>query len=711
MTPEDSRATVLEDSPPIVRHHTHLPHLRRWRASDAAAVITNFVVLGTAATMYLYRGRGAGLAIFNFEHISFLNMVDTSSQRLAHRVALILLAALCSIGAAAITRPASHVRQVTELLRTTHGFFKRWSGVFVAVGAVLVVLFNLRGTVYPGWQSRGLLLNYLLLSACLTILGLLWAERGKMCGMAFAIWTFVAVHSIFLIVPGLARPAVAYEPELNWAEMHYSATLAPGDRLAAGLRVGSQIRLNYGLIHSIALAGFERASGFLDFGGHFRLVQFSQAVFLGVAILAFYLWRPGNPLFVLFGTLLIGPWVSTSHPAVYYPNQTGWRSFGFAVGVAVLIICRRQPLWRVALILGASAGFLMLYNPETGLCVSFGYGLFLLSRLKSLELTRVVGLAIRAALAACAVLLAVLIFFRAGVGTWPPFNAALLFGWNARVGEGFGGLPLYFDPLALLIFVHCVYVFSSAVLKWRVRDLEFDESVKLGISATILTWAAYYVNRPQAWNLWTFQFLYLFLVADIVEPRLFRRLRRHGIAPAIFDFRLASLTFLLIPMLLAMNHFILVATLSPDKKPEVIPSMVSGISIPEDVANDLRSQADFLGRQEASSTLFFSRHSYSLSLLARRFNPLPAQDVFAETFTHSDFDQLVGDINRMSPRVILFDAPGDKSIVAENLGMNYFNMQFFERLKIRLAGRYEEGPTTNGWQIWQLRLPEKISTR
>jgi hypothetical protein len=37
--------------------------------------------------------------------------------------------------------------------------------------------------------------------------------------------------------------------------------------------------------------------------------------------------------------------------------------------------------------------------------------------------------------------------------------------------------------------------------------------------------------------------------------------------------------------------------------------------------------------------------------------------------------------------------------------MNYFNMNFFKRLKVRLAGRYYQGPTTNGWQVWQMRLP------
>jgi hypothetical protein len=573
----------------------------------------------------------------------------------------------------------------------------------------LVVQFNLRGTVFPGPLSRGLQLNFLLVSTCLTILGLLWAHRGKTRGLVFATWTCVAVYAIFLIAPGLARTPLAHEPEFSWAEMHYSATLAQGDRLAAGLQAGSQISLNYGLIHSIALAAFERTWGFLDFGGHFRLVQVSQLAFLGVAILAFYLWRPGNPLFVLFGTLLIGPWVSTSHPAVYYPNQTGWRSLGLAAGVVVLILCRRQPLWRVASILGASAGFLLLYNPETGLCISFGYGLFLLSRQRSLALTQVGGLAVRAAMAALMVLVVVLISFRAGLGIWPPFDAVLLFGWIARVRQGFGGLPLYFDPLALLIFVHCIYLVGSSALKWRVRVLEFDESAKLGISATILAWSAYYVNRPHAWNLWTFQFLYLFLVADIVDPRLFRRLRRHGIAPAIFDFRLASLTFLLVPMLLYVNHFIFLATLLPEEKPEITTSMVSGISVPEDLAHTLLTQADFLGRQEVSSTLFFSRHSYSLSMLTRHFNPLRVQDVFAETLTNSDFDELVGDIYRMSPRVILFDAPGDKSVVAENYVMYYFNMQFFERLKFRLAGRYYQGLTTNGWQIWQLRPPSGIS--
>ncbi len=707
MSLNHSKVSVVVCAPPAGRNHIHI---RRWRGSDAAAFITTLVVLGFAATMFLTRTGGAGLGMFTFEHVRFLDMVDTSSQRLAHRVALVLLAMLCVLGAGTITRPPAHVRQVTEFLRATHEFFKKWSGVFIAVGAALVLLCDLKGTFFPGPAGPKLQLEFLLLSACLITLRLLWAEGRKNRGFAVAIWSFIVAYSLFLIVPGMARVPRVLEPKLTWTEWHYSVTLAQADRLAAGLRLGSQVNLNYGLIHSLLLGALERHWGFLDFGEHFRLVQVSQVAFLVVAILGFYLWRPGNPLFVLFGALLIGPWVSTSHLAVNCPNQSGWRSFGLAAGVAILLVCRRQSLRRVAIALGAGACFLLLYNPETGLCLSFGYGLFLLSRRKNLRLTQIGGLALCAAMGAVIVLLAVLISYRTGLGAWPPLSAAPLLGFISRFGQGFGGLPLFFDPLAILIFVHSVLIVSSSVLKWRVRDLEFDESVKLGIAATILIWAGYYVNRPYSWTLWTFQFLYLFLVGDFFELRFFRRLRHQGISTAVFDFRLASQTFLLVPMLLTTNYFILIATLFPTESPEINTATISGISMNENSANLLQTQAKFLASTEASTTLFFSRHSYSLSLLTQRFNPLPVQDVFGETLTNSDFESLAREIYRDSPRVILFDAPRDHSKVGGDSLISFFYMQFFDRLKTRLAERYYPGPTTSGWQVWQLEVSDRKSS-
>ena len=704
MNLDNSAATVLEPATPSVQ--VHIP-IRHWRASDAAPVITALVVLGATATKLLAWNSPNGLSEFTFEVIRLLGMVDTAPQRLAHRVGLILLAVLCALGAAAITRPAAHARLATVSLRITGRFLAKWSGVFLAVAAALVPMFNLPGTIFPDSIGRKLLLEFWLLSGCLMALGLSWARRPKTKVFGVAIWSSIVAYCFFLIVPGMARVPRFLEPELSLAETHYSVTLAQADRLAAGLRLGSHVDLNYGLIHSLLLAAFERHWGLLDFGEHFRVVQVSQIAFLLVAILACYLWRPNNLLFVLFGALLIGPWVSTSHLAVYYPNQAGGRSFGLAAGVVIMLMCRRQPVRWVAIALGAGACFLLLYNPETGLCLSFGYGLFLLSRQRNLKFAQIGGLALRAAMGAVMVFLTVAVSYRLGLGTWPPLSAALLPGFIAKFGQGFGGLPLYFDPLAILIFVHATYVVISSVLTWRLRDLEFDESAKLALSATILTWAGYYVNRPHAWDLWTYQFLYLFLIADFFQPRLLSRLRRLGIGAAFFDFRVASLAFVLVPMLLSVNYSIVLTTVFPVQRPEITFATISGVSMPEYSANVLRAQANFLVSQESSSTLFFTRHSYSLSILTRRFNPLPVQDVFGETITNSDFESLVREIYRISPRVILFDALGDRSEPVENSTSSFWYMRFFDRLKIRLADRYHLGPTTNGWQVWQLQVPDR----
>jgi hypothetical protein len=698
----------LVDPPPTALQVAPVSKLKggpicRWRISEAATAITVLVVLAVATVLVLPSSRGTGLSTFTVEHVRFLSMTDTGAQRLADRVGLILLLVFCVIASAAIRQRYANNRLVTKSLRLSGNFFKRWSGVFCAAAAALVLVFHLPGTVFPP-ARHGLLVAITALSASLTVFGLVWMQRQEVRASRMATWSFVAAYVLFLTAPGLVRAPVVFEPDLSWAEWHYSATLAQADRLAKDFHLGSQVNLNYGLVHSLVIGVFERTWGLLDFGGHFRLVQVFQIAFLGVAVLAFYLWRPRSPLFVLFATLLVGPWVSTSHVAMFYPNQTGWRSIGLAAGVAILLMCRQSPS-RTALILGAAASFLVLYNPETGLCVTFGYGLFLLSRRRNLALSHLANLALRAAVGATVVLFAVPLFFRAGMGSLPPLEGLLIFRLIGRFGQGYGGRPLYFDPLALLILVHSIYIFSSNFLKWRARDLEFDESVKLGISAMILTWSAYFVNRPHAWNLWTFQFLYVFLLADLVNPRLLHRLSRLGIATAVLEVRIAALIFILFPMLLFVNYSILLATVSPTTHPEVTLRMLSGIFMPEDSVESIRRQAGFLATQEAD-TLFFSCHSYSLSLLTARFNPLPVQDAFAETVTNADFEKLVAEILKTSPRVILFDDPERRPLGAENRVIYHFNMDFFERLKARLAKRYNQVSIMNGWQVWQLQLPQ-----
>jgi len=284
----------------------------------------------------------------------------------------------------------------------------------------------------------------------------------------------------------------------------------------------------------------------------------------------------------------------------------------------------------------------------------------------------------------------------------------LLFGNITKFGGGYGGLPLHFDPVALLILIHCTYEIGSLTLKWRLRRLSFEQSAKLCIAATMLVWFAYYINRPQPWNLWTYEFLYVFLVADVLSPRLLQRVRRRGILVALLDYRVAALTFVLLPTLLYTNYGIASPTLHGQGSSHAPKTAISGLSMPATAAKDLQTQAEFLITQNPDSTLFFSRHSYSLSLLAGRFNPLPVQDAFAESTANSDFDLLVREIYSNAPRTILFDAPATGSAMPTD-AISFYSAGFFGRLKKRLSDRYQPAEATNGWQVWRLRVPAEAA--
>ena len=675
---------------------------RRWRASDLAVVITSLVLLtGALAALFLQSRFDFGL--FTPEQVTMLSMADSTSARTAHRAAVLMLGLLCVFASLFIRRPVAPDNPVLTTVRSIVTHLKRSASLFLFIAGALVLLLNLEYVTFPGPVGRGLRLLFLVTSALTTIVLLVLARNRKTYAFQAATGIFTAAYCLFLITPGLLRLPTLSEPVLTAVEQHYNVLIASADRLAAGLQLGSQVNLYYGLIPSVLLAAFERNWGLLDFGGHVRLVQFFQIAFLAVAILVYWLWRPYNPLFVLFGALLVGPWLSTSHLSVFHPNQTGWRSLGMAMGILVLLLVQRQPLRRAAFILGAAAMFVLLYNTESGFCLCIGYGLFLLTRAMKLTVTGVLALAVWAAAGAMLLFLPVPVFYRITLGSWPPFRIEPLLPYIRRFGEGYAGLPLYFDPLALLIGIHCVYLIASSVMKWRLRHLDSRESIKLAISANLLVWFAYFANRPHPWNLWTFQFLYAFLFADVLDWHSLRSLTRRNLTRIVLDWKVAAFAFVVLPVVLSNNYFALRAAIHPEGQPVVPSTMrtISGISMPEASAKLLQEKADFLVRQDAS-TLFISRQSYSLSLLTQRFNPLRAQDVFSETITNADFEVLVADIRGLSPRVILFDAPDPASRIPEYTTIIGYT-RFFDRLKGRLAERYQHVAITDGWEVMELR--------
>jgi hypothetical protein len=676
---------------------------RRWRASDLAVAITALVLLTAVLVTLLPQSTGVDFTRFTPEQLALVGTADSTSVRNAHRAAILMLGLLCVLAAQLICRPVAPGDKVLTTLRSIVTYLKRSAGLLLFIAGALVLLLNLQYVTFPGPVGRRLRLLFLLASALTAILLLVLARSRKTSAFQAAIGIFTAAYCLFLITPGLVRLPTLSEPLSTAAEWHYSFVIGPADRLAAGLQLGSHVNLYYGVIPSLLLAAFERNWGLLDFGGHVRLVQFFQIAFLALALLAYWLWRPRNLLFVLFGALLVGPWISTSHMAIFHPNQSGWRSLGMAAGIVVLLLVQRQPLRRAAFILGAAGMFVLLYNTETGVCLSVGYGLFLLSRAAKLTVTGVFELAGLAVAGAILLFLPVPIFYRITLGSWPTLAVEPLLVYIRRFSEGYAALPLYFDPLALLIGIHCVYLIASCVMKWRLRHLDSREGINLAISATLLVWFTYFLNRPHPWNLWTFQFLYAFLFADVLDWHTLRSLTRRNLTGIVLDWKVAALAFVVLPVVLSNNYFAMRATIHPDGQPLLPSTMrtISGISMAETSANLLQGKANFLLRQDAS-TLFISRQSYSLSLLTQRFNPLRTQDAFTETVTNQDFEDLVAEIYALSPRLILFDAPDSESLMPEYTTITIY-MRFFDRLKARLGERYRHVAVTDGWEVLELR--------
>ena len=357
-------------------------HLRRLRLTDIAVLITSIVLLSFGITLNIISTPDKSFTeIFTPEHVQILNMYDTTAQRTAHRVGLVVLAVLAVISFFLIHRRNSLLAaRPARIAGSAANLLNRYSGIFVCAAAA-IFLFSvfqvenwLRGVIII--RLGEIILSVFIIFSLIVYYRSAASRKLKSPVVHIVVWTLLIFYVIWLIVPGFIQPLFFFAQSQIWVEGHYNVTLAQGDRLAAGLQIANEVNLNYGLIPSLVLAIFERNVGFLDFGGHFKVVQITQVLFLLTAIISFYLWKPLNPLFTLFATLLLGTWVSTAHSAIYFPNQSGWRFLGLAIGVLCLLIVRRQKLEKAFFILGLSTGFLILFNPETGICLTFGYLVF-----------------------------------------------------------------------------------------------------------------------------------------------------------------------------------------------------------------------------------------------------------------------------------------------------------------------------------------------
>ncbi len=659
------------------------------QAADAAWLLT-FVVLAVAYLVLKLPHAPADLSRFNPEQIEGIRAVDTTAQQQAHRAALLCIALFCAGGALVwprLVRPraSAMAQELVEGLRA----IRRRAGIAVALGLVIFV-----ALAYPAQQAA-----VTFVCCALTILAAVFLTPLRR-PMAARIFTAILVlEALFFMLPGLFEHADLSIYKDWWIvaiEHHYSMVVGAGDRLAQGRGWFDGATPYYGLLFPSVLAFLERHFGMLDFAGHLRLIQGLQIIFLLLAAAGLYLWNRRSHAAILFALLMVLPWIHNNHEAVFKPNQSALRMIGFPLGVLGLLLIRRQPRVRGALALGFLASFLFLLNPETSFCFILAYLVFLAARIERPFLSHATRMGAAFILGAGAQLFLFWVLFGIAFSDWDlAAKISGTFHLLGRYGAYARGIPLHFNPLALAIFLHAAQVLIHAALRRSQSVLQPRESFRAALAALTLFWLAYYVGRPDNWNLWTFLYLYGYFISACFDSRYWTLLRRHGRA-GFLPWPILILVVLLGPVTLAAQAGAVsdVAQNLPTLfGPRTAAGLVSGTWMSPYLAGPFQEKSEYLQSLKDEQPIYFTINSYFIPLLSGVDNRLPYLDPMAETLTRRDFDILVAKTLALKPRHILFDDIDGAITSFDN------ERTFYVRLKQSLLGAYHSTGTTRGWEV------------
>ena len=642
---------------------------------------------------------------FSIPGAPLLRLFDTNVARVLHRLAAIVRWETTAHPYASYTAAALALL----LALVMHAVRIRSSGKRSALGRLASPGFWTDARILTAAAVVLVLVNpliTLLLALELLMIALLYAAGRRMSGaeLSAVIGVLLLAYAGFLLIPGLVRPIAPTSPTLevpgglalNYVELHYAFTLGPGDRIALGRPVFDGATPYYGLLLPLALGRFEKTWGLLDFGAHIRLVQALDVLFLVLAVMAYRAWKPRHLVSIVVPMLLILPWLHSSHLVVLHPNQSGWRSLCFPVAMLALLWTRRQPLTRSVAVLAVTMGLLALLNLETAVALGAGFVVYVGCRSQAslagaaLE----VGRLVIGSLLALALVLGVL-----SVMSGDEFTASM----HALTGQlhllrtfasGYGGAPLYADLVVLWVLAHATYLLVRSLTIRTRQPLSASLSFRTAVASIILVWGGYYANRPAPWNVWSYLYLYAFLIAAYFDPRVWRvvvaRLQRGALSAPLIVFVL-----IIMPLLASTNTSALIMAARNLRDGDQATATVSGIRVGPAMAALLKNKADYLRSMAPRSGVYFSLDSFLMPLMSGVDNGLPFIDTFGETFSAREFELLLKQVRERKPALILFDDP------ATELSGTPAQQAFFDRIRATLAGTYREAGTSSGWQVWQ----------
>jgi hypothetical protein len=267
----------------------------------------------------------------------------------------------------------------------------------------------------------------------------------------------------------------------------------------------------------------------------------------------------------------------------------------------------------------------------------------------------------------------------------------------------------YVVAFAFVMFIHAIYVVQDAFVRLPGGALPHRRAFRAAVGATLIVWFAYYFFHPDSLTLWTFCFLYGFLLIDLFEPRLFalgrgrqksmrnllRRPMRTRIARIVPIIMLAFMVPLTNSYLIRqIKWFMFPSWFVTDHEAAV----VSGILLPRAMADALKEKVAKLQEMYQATDgriVYLTFNANFVPMMSRIFMPAPERNLWSYIPGDFAFDRTIDSIIARRPDAILIDAPTGP------LALPGVRKDFQDHVRRSLSRAFHLAGTESGWQIWR----------
>lgn len=625
------------------------------RDLDAVSLGVVALAMLAAALAFLTATPAPPEARFLVEHVTAFGIVDTAAQRRLY-VVFVLAVGVLGLASAAL-RP----------MPIAWPGLPRWAWVIVALPLGFYLARSVWRTLRPPTGTTELAVALVYLALALALLLHRRLPRG-------AVPALLGVLLLAALAPALWPHSRAItDAELPWVDQHLGGAFLPAELLARGRLLFDGNAPDYGVLPAVLLGAWGRFVAPLDLGTSVGLTQAGQVAMLALTLLAARARLRGLPdharrAGLAFVALLAVPFLTTAHPAVLYPNQSGLRFLMLPLAALVAQRLADGGFAGRSALAGATAALALLHNPETGIAATAGLGVaWLLVAARRPDAWR--GL-VGAILAFVAVPITLALAYQVLFGAWPwPRGEALSL--ISRFAAGFGGLRLAWRPLPVAIALLAAWLLADTLRATLRRTAPRPDPGSAALAAMLLAWFPYWVNRPADWNLWSF----IVLVALLLAPWF-----------ATASLPRAALALLLLLPIPATHARIATARLAAA---EAHAPCADGLRLPPATCAWLAARGALL-RAAAPGTVWATAWPYLAVRLADRAPDRELPDLFSQTRTHAEFAALIERLRAAGPPLLLRDPPDLPTLPAPLRA-------FQERVRDTLG--YQDCAPLPGWAV------------